>query len=129
MHGVSFYLCVGLFIRRDYCELVHAFCQRPRGVGCNSSNCVGNRCLLTVWLHFSDWHKKLLVLQEAVASTSISGARINSHMTADQQAESLKFQRRPKFLVRFHRTYAMYQLVIFSCIFVGMYSSRCLPRR
>ncbi|ETN76756.1 hypothetical protein NECAME_11472 [Necator americanus] len=45
----------------------------------------------------SDWHKKLLAHQEAVASTSISGARINSHMTADQQAESLKFQRRPKF--------------------------------
>uniref|UniRef100_A0A8L8JZU0 Raptor_N domain-containing protein n=1 Tax=Heligmosomoides polygyrus TaxID=6339 RepID=A0A8L8JZU0_HELPZ len=34
---------------------------------------------------------------QVVASTSISGARINSHMTADQQAESLKFQRRPKF--------------------------------
>ncbi|RCN45671.1 hypothetical protein ANCCAN_08328 [Ancylostoma caninum] len=64
---------------------------------CSSAETIVNWFMRFAKDHEDDWHKKLLAHQEAVASTSISGARINSHMTADQQAESLKFQRRPKF--------------------------------
>ncbi|KAJ1351664.1 hypothetical protein KIN20_007776 [Parelaphostrongylus tenuis] len=64
---------------------------------CSSAETIVNWFMRFAKDHEDDWHKKLLAHQEAVASTSISGAKINSHMTADQQAESLKFQRRPKF--------------------------------
>uniref|UniRef100_A0A158P5W7 WD_REPEATS_REGION domain-containing protein n=1 Tax=Angiostrongylus cantonensis TaxID=6313 RepID=A0A158P5W7_ANGCA len=64
---------------------------------CSSAETIVNWFMRFAKDHEDDWHKKLLAHQEAVTSTSISGAKINSHMTADQQAESLKFQRRPKF--------------------------------
>ncbi|KAK6042778.1 hypothetical protein COOONC_19719 [Cooperia oncophora] len=64
---------------------------------CSSAETIVNWFMRFAKDHEDDWHKNLLAHQETVASTSISGARISSHMTADQQAESLKFKRRPKF--------------------------------
>ncbi|CAJ0602522.1 unnamed protein product [Cylicocyclus nassatus] len=64
---------------------------------CSSAETIVNWFMRFAKDHEEDWHKKLLAHQEAVAATSMSGARLNSHMTPDQQAESLKFQRRPKF--------------------------------
>ncbi|PIO52687.1 hypothetical protein TELCIR_26005, partial [Teladorsagia circumcincta] len=64
---------------------------------CSSAETIVNWFMRFAKDHEDDWHKNLLAHQETVASTSISGARISSHMTADQQAESLKFKRRPRF--------------------------------
>ncbi|XGW30428.1 hypothetical protein V3C99_009419 [Haemonchus contortus] len=64
---------------------------------CSSAETIVNWFMRFAKDHEDDWYKNLEAHQEAVASSSISGAKLSSRMTADQQAESLKFKRRPKF--------------------------------
>ncbi|VDO26483.1 unnamed protein product [Haemonchus placei] len=66
---------------------------------CSSAETIVNWFMRFAKDHEDDWYKNLEAHQEAVASSSISGAKLSSRMTADQQAESLKFKRRPKFRV------------------------------